>query len=111
MAAPPWLLCYGCSYSPIQFGLNASYCAIDRNGCVTDGAGAHGNNEACTIRVNSAGLLTATHFDTEAGHDLVTIGGDRYEGQSGPRNVAVSAGSTFSWSCKRAGSSAIMRSQ
>ena len=63
------------TYSPIRFGLNASYCEIDHNGCVTDGAGAHGNNEACTIRVNSAGLLTATHVDTEAGYDYVTIGG------------------------------------
>jgi len=42
-------------------------------------------------------MLTATHFDTEPGFDYVTIGSDRYYGSNGPSNVAVAAGSTFSW--------------
>ena len=75
----------------------SSFCQTDASGCATDGVGSHGDNEACTIRVNSAGMLTATHFDTESGYDYVTIGGDRYEGSTGPSNVDVAAGSTFSW--------------
>jgi len=83
--------------APFQVTSGASYCEIDTDGCVTDGAGDHGNGEACTVRVNTAGTLTATHFDTERRYDYVTIGGTRYEGSTGPSNVAVAAGSTFSW--------------
>jgi len=75
----------------------SSFCQIDANGCATDGAGDHGNNEACTIRVNVAGTLTAHQFDTESGYDHVTIGGRRYEGSTGPNGVAVAANSTFAW--------------
>ena len=71
------------------------FCQIDANGCATDGAGDHGNNEACTIRVNVAGTLTAHQFDTESGYDHVTIGGRSYAGSTGPNGVAVAAGSTF----------------
>ena len=63
---------------------------------VTDGAGSHGINENCTIEVNANGYLTATHFDTER-FDYVTIGGTRYQGNTGPYGAAVSAGSTFQW--------------
>ena len=73
------------------------YCQIDANGCATDGAGVHGNNEACTIRVAAAGTLTASEFDTESGYDWVTIGTARYQGRTGPSGVAVAVGSTFAW--------------
>ena len=76
----------------------SQYCTIDAAGCVTDGFGAHGNNEACTVQVNQAGVLTATEFDTESCCDHVTIAGERYVGAVGPSNVAVAAGSTFTWS-------------
>ena len=81
----------------MQVTAGGNFCQIDANGCATDGAGEHGDNEACTIQVNQAGYLTATEFDTESGYDYVTIGGARYEGYVGPDGVAVSAGSTFQW--------------
>ena len=81
----------------LEVTAGSSFCQIDANGCATDGVGAHGNNEACTIRVGAAGTLTATQFDTETGYDYVTIGGIRYEGSTGPTGVAVAAGSTFTW--------------
>ena len=74
-----------------------SFCQIDDIGCATDGAGEHGNNEACTIRANTAGTLTATQFDTEVGWDYVTIAGTRYQGSTGPNGVPVAAGSNFTW--------------
>ena len=75
----------------------SQYCEIDSNGCATDGIGNYGNSEACTIQVNVAGSLTATSFSVESGYDYVTIGGTQYSGSSGPNNVAVAAGTSFSW--------------
>ena len=75
----------------------ANFCQIDANGCATDGEGAHGNGEACTVRVAAAGFVTATQFDTESCCDRVTIGGTPYRGLTGPNGVAVAAGSLFTW--------------
>ena len=55
----------------------SQYCAVDADGCATDGngdpgaididgPGEHGDHRACTIRVNHAGTLTATEFDVES---------------------------------------------
>ena len=77
--------------------LGSGYCEIDSNGCATDGTGPHGNNEVCSIRVDVAGTLFSTSFDTESDWDYITIGATRYEGSTGPNGVAVAAGSTFSW--------------
>ena len=74
----------------------SEFCQIDAN-CATDGAGAHGNNEACTIHVDVAGTLTATQFDTEHEYDYVTIGEISYHGSTSPSGVAVAAGSNFTW--------------
>ena len=84
----------------------ATDCQIDANGCATDGAGNHGNNEACTVRVPQAGTLTATEFSTESGYDIVAILHGigtwnsydvQYSGEVGPRNVNVAAGSMVVW--------------
>ena len=78
----------------------AGPCAIDADGCATDGSGDsdHGNNERCTITVGDAGYLTSQGpFETETFWDYVTIGGDRYQGSTGPDGVAVAAGSNFTW--------------
>jgi len=75
----------------------ASFCQIDANGCATDGAGEHGDDEACSIRASAAGTLTATQFDTESCCDRVNISGTLYRGSTGPDGVAVAAGSTFTW--------------
>ena len=81
-----------------QVTSGAAFCTVDSNGCVTDGPGYHGSNERCTIRVLRAGRLGTTGmFSTESGFDYLTINGQRYEGSSGPNNVAVAAGSSFTW--------------
>ena len=81
----------------------SSYCEIDSNGCATDGELNYGNHEHCTIRVNTAGALTATHFSlSTTSVDRITIfpyGGARaYDGFGrGPDSVAMTAGEYFSW--------------
>jgi len=79
----------------------SSFCEIDANGCATDGGGAYGNDERCTIQVTADGTLTATQFNVEPDStcrsDFVTIDGTKYCGGTGPSNVAVAAGSTFTW--------------
>ena len=86
-----WCLSIG-----LEVTSGSSFCQIDAN-CATDGAGAHGNNEACTIRVGAAGTLTATEFHTESCCDYVNISDILYRGNTGPNGVAVAAGSTFAW--------------
>ena len=51
--------------------------------CFTDGSGSHGNNEACTIRVNHDVVLSVSEFDVETYFDYVTINGVRYSGNGG----------------------------
>ena len=86
------------STTGLQVQSGASYCQIDADGCAVDLG--YGNNERCTIRVSTAGNLTAIRFHTERSYDVVTIGGHSYSGSTGPSNVAiaVAAGSTFTWS-------------
>lgn len=47
--------------------------------------------------VRLQGALTSTEFHTETNYDYVTINGQRFEGTAGPNNVAVAAGSLFTW--------------
>ena len=84
------------STTGLQVQSGAGDCQIDAAGCAVDLG--YGNNERCTIRVSTAGTLTATRFNTESSFDVVTIGGHSYSGSTGPSNVAVTAGSTFTWS-------------
>lgn len=77
----------------------SQYCSVSGN-CVTDGVGGHGNNEYCTIRAVSAGILSATEFETESGYDFVTINGHRYSGNglaNGPTRIAIRDGELFTW--------------
>lgn len=91
-----------CAHRPgslpgLQVASGSDDCEIDANGCATDGPGNYGNGERCTIRVNAAGTLTATEFETSNRNDYVTIGRTSYFGSTGPSNVAVAAGLTFTW--------------
>jgi len=83
--------------SGLRVTSGASFCTVDANDCVSDGAGQHGNREACTVEVLGAGTLDATEFDTESCCDHVTIGGTPYQGSTGPDGVAVAADSIFTW--------------
>ena len=75
-------------------------CEVDSSGCVTDGDGDYGSNERCTVEVLVSGLLSSVGaFSTEDCCDYLLIGsrGVRFNGASGPSNIAVSAGSTLTW--------------
>ena len=57
----------------------------------------YGNNENCTITVNTATTLSVTTFDTESGYDHLTVNGVFYSGTSGPDGVQVAAGATITF--------------
>ena len=66
--------------------------------CVTDGSGAHTNNEYCVIRATRALVASATpSFNTESVYDFITIAGTQYSGTSGPQNVVMQAGDSMTW--------------
>lgn len=68
-------------------------CAIDSDGCFTDGPGYYGADEDCEVCVLRSGTVTAITFDTESSYDRLTVGsGGSFSGTTGPTNVAVSAG-------------------
>ena len=84
------------------------HCQVDGNGCVNDasrnrymrrsGFSYPSDQQRCTIRVNSAGKLSAVGSFSTAGGAYLTVGGQRYTGSTGgPSDVYVSAGSSFSW--------------
>ena len=87
-------------------------CQISPDGnCATtrfvraDGATDYDNNDFCQVRVNVGGMVTASHFNTEPVHDVVTVGGGRpapgewatFFGTVGPVNVSVLPGQYISW--------------
>ena len=76
----------------------SAYCQLTNGGtCVTDGVGAHGNNERCYVRALTSLYATATDFQTERYYDMITIGGSTFMGTAGPANVQMAAGATISW--------------
>ena len=60
----------------------------------------YGSGEFCIIRVDRAGTLTATAFETEGccNSDHVVGGGRRYNGAVGPDSVRVAVGEEWRWS-------------
>ena len=63
-----------------------------------DNVGAYFNDEHCRIEVVADGRLdAAATFSTEAWWDYLNISGIQYDGNDGPSNVAVAAGSSFFW--------------
>ena len=82
----------------------SAFCHVSADGmCVTDGVGDHAANEHCVMMAAQPLFALAstgqfgTYFFTETYFDYVTIGGNRYSGTSGPENVNLAAGETFSW--------------
>merc|ERR1719480_85727 len=59
----------------------------ETNDCVQSlnyGTSNYGNNEACTIQLSGSVSITVRGFSTEAGYDILTMGGRSYSGTSGP---------------------------
>ena len=74
------------------------FCELTPNGtCVTDGSKPYGSDEACTVTALVAGTLTSVGFVTQYG-DRLTVGGRAYQGRTGPFEVVMAPGETFSWS-------------
>jgi len=75
------------------------FCQLTNAGtCVTDGAGNHGNNERCVIRVEQALYASTTQYEVETFYDYLSIGSMQYTGSAnGPSNVAMLAGQIVSW--------------
>ena len=79
----------------------STYCQVTNGGtCVTDGVGAHGNSERCTVTAAADLYATATYFNTEMIFDYMTFPPStrRYSGSNAPTNVRMMAGNTLSWS-------------
>ena len=74
-------------------------CRISDDGrCISDGAGSHGNNEACIVRANLELNVTASYFATEAMHDYLEFRpGLRFSGSVGPTDVPMTQGETLRW--------------
>ena len=80
---------------------NSASCQIANGNCVTDGPGYYRRNERCTITALAAGTLSYSDFAVESSgncrYDWFQIGSQKYCGTTGPVNVAVSQGQTFTW--------------
>ena len=89
-----------------QIVSGSAYCQVETNGqCVTDGAGNHGANEACTMRATQDMYATAPAetFAVQTGssysgcRDYIEIEGTRYCGADGPANVFMRVGAIMTW--------------
>jgi len=79
-------------------------CELSRGGdCVVaelELDGDYGNNQDCTITVNTPTVLSVLSYSVESSHDYLTVEGQRYQLSSypnGPDGVAVSSGDTITW--------------
>lgn len=90
----------GAVFQIVSSAPDADTCTVSPDGrCFTDGAGNHGNNERCTIRVAQAATLSVPQFQTESFYDTLTVGGIAYSGSgNGLGGTSVAAGSIITWS-------------
>merc|ERR1719220_234457 len=71
---------------------------LSGTGCVMDGdcisslnyPSNYGNNEQCTVTLSGDIAISVDAFSTEAGYDLLTMGGNTYSGTSGPASGTYS---------------------
>jgi len=96
--APPGVLLELLSGAPDCFITGPTHATSN---CFTDGIGAHGNNERCSMRAVIDLTVSATQYDVEQFFDYVSIyiGGrvTRYSGGIPPMNIFMPAGSTVTW--------------
>jgi len=77
---------------------------IDGSGCEMSGnciqsnnhPGNYGNGEQCSIQLYGSIAITVEAFNTESGYDMLTMGGTRYSGTSGPSSGSYTG--AISWS-------------
>merc|ERR1719188_1988475 len=86
------------SLSPGTWEVARGNCTADPT-CITSpgfGSTNYGDNQACVIRVGLPfPAVTATHFNTEQGHDKLTINGVEYSGGTGPSAVVPTGAITW----------------
>ena len=75
----------------------AASCEILNETCITDGPGAYGIHESCTIRAEISMTVSTYAFDTESRCDMLTLNGTAFSGALGPDRVMMPAGSTMTW--------------
>ena len=79
----------------------ASTCFTNSSGmCVTDGPGAHGNNERCTIQIRRNGVLTVpndANFSLENNFDYLLYNGTRYYTRASIEGLRVEAGTQMAF--------------
>ena len=87
--------------APFKVVEGGQFCQMTSDNCVTDGLGAHNDNERCVIQVQRPGVLAIREFDVEShnqcGWDSVAVGGIKYCVTAGPAGVGVSAQDTITW--------------
>ena len=66
----------------------------------------YGNDEHCTIMALRPLGITVTEFDTESGHDHLTIGGTQYSGSQGPQGLWIAPGTQLVWTSDASGTKA-----
>ena len=97
-----WTILSGGEYCELtSSNVSDGWGAHANNECVSDGWGAHANNEACVVRANVGLYVTATEFATETYFDFIELNGERFSGTNGPINVWLSAGSSWRWRSDR----------
>ena len=65
--------------------------------CLSDGRGAYGANERCTIRANLDLYVSTTYYSVEYCCDYLTINGQIYRSRNAPFNVRMRRGDTMQW--------------
>merc|ERR1719336_1753285 len=71
----------------------------ETNACVQSknyGSGNYGNNQACTIQLSGSVSIEVRGFNTEAGYDILSMGGRSYSGTSGPSSGSYTGAITWS---------------
>lgn len=78
------------------FRLTSGECIVD-NACLYSNnyPEPYGSSTHCSFEIERNAVLRVAEFDTEAGHDILTVDSKAYSGLRGPEGVMVSAGTSF----------------
>jgi len=74
-------------------------CTVDADGCVTSPnfPASYESEQTCDIDVDRDGFVTASTFDTVAGHGSMSVDCHEFSGEHGPHDTVMKTGSTLMW--------------
>jgi len=84
------------------WSLQSGPCSVDQVGCImspgydADKGTLYGNAQACVFSVNSAAVIEAQDFNTEADYDILVVDSLKYSGSKSPHQKTPSASITWS---------------